>query len=55
LVAAGHNPAAIGTGDFTGQEFAGATFDSSGRYLFVNVQTPGITFVITGPWKKGNL
>jgi secreted PhoX family phosphatase len=55
LIAAGHNPSAVGTGDFTGQEFAGATFDSTGRYLFVNVQTPGITFAITGPWKKGNL
>jgi hypothetical protein len=55
LAAAGHDPAAIGTGDFSGQEWAGATFDPTGRYLFVNIQTPGITFVITGPWNKGNL
>ena len=30
-------------------------FDPTGRYLFVNVQTPGITFAITGPWAKGPL
>ena len=23
-----------------------------GRWLFVNIQTPGITFAITGPWSK---
>ena len=26
-----------------------------GRYLFVNIQTPGVTFAITGPWAKGSL
>jgi uncharacterized protein len=49
----GHDPAAIGTGDFTDNEFAGATFSSNGQWLFVNIQTPGITFAITGPWGKG--
>ncbi len=34
-------------------EFAGATF--KGRFLFVNIQTPGITFAITGPWEAGPL
>jgi uncharacterized protein len=34
-------------------EFAGATFH--GDWLFVNIQTPGITFAITGPWKDGPL
>lgn len=38
--------------DFTGQEWAGATFSPDGKWLFVNIQTPGITFAITGPWKK---
>ena len=28
---------------------------ASGRYLFVNIQTPGITFAISGPWAKGPL
>ena len=42
-------------GDHRGNEFAGACFDPSGRILFVNNYTPGITFAITGPWAKGNL
>lgn len=33
-------------------ELAGATFSPSGRTLFVNVQAPGITLAITGPWKN---
>jgi uncharacterized protein len=41
--------------DHRGNEFAGACFDPSGRYLFVNIQTPGVTFAITGPWAKGAL
>ena len=49
----GHDPAAIWTGDFTDNEFAGATFSSNGQWLFVNIQTPGVTFAITGPWGKG--
>jgi uncharacterized repeat protein (TIGR03803 family) len=40
------------TGDFSTQEFAGACFSPDGRWLFVNVQTPGISFAITGPWAK---
>jgi uncharacterized protein len=34
-------------------EFAGATF--KGGWLFVNIQTPGVTFAITGPWESGPL
>jgi len=41
--------------DYRGNEFAGATFDPTGRTLFVNIQTPGITFAISGPWAAGNL
>jgi len=33
-------------------EFAGATFAPDGRTLFVNVQDPGITFAIRGPWTR---
>ena len=40
-------------GDFRDSEFAGATFSPDGRWLFVNVQQPGITFAITGPWDEG--
>ena len=53
LAAAGHDPEVIGTGYFGDNEFAGATFSSNGQWLFVNIQTPGVTFAITGPWGKG--
>lgn len=42
-------------GDFRHREFAGATFSPDGRWLFVNLQTPGITLAITGPWERGIL
>ena len=31
-------------------EFAGSTFSPDGSTLFVNIQRPGITLAITGPW-----
>lgn len=31
-------------------EFAGAVFSPDGSTLFVNIQVPGITVAITGPW-----
>jgi secreted PhoX family phosphatase len=40
-------------GDLSTSEFAGATFSPDGRWLFVNVQSPGITLAITGPWEPG--
>ena len=40
----------IAPGDYRGAEWAGATFSPDGDTLFVNIQTPGITFAITGPW-----
>lgn len=42
-------------GDFRNREFAGATFSPDGRWLFLNVQTPGFTIAITGPWERGIL
>lgn len=33
-------------------EFAGACFSPDGRTLFVNIQTPGITLAIWGPWNS---
>ncbi|MEM8816445.1 MAG: hypothetical protein AAGE85_11495 [Pseudomonadota bacterium] len=41
------------TSSFTSREWAGATF--YGRWPFVNVQSPGVTFAITGPWENGAL
>lgn len=42
--------------DYTGSEWCGATFEpTNGNWLFANVQSPGITFAITGPWKQGVL
>jgi len=46
---------AVPVGDHRGIEFCGATFSPSGRHLFVNVQVPGVTFAITGPWHRGPL
>jgi secreted PhoX family phosphatase len=36
-------------------EWAGACFDPAGEVLFVNIQIPGITFAIWGPWERGDL
>lgn len=40
---------------YEGREFAGATFSPDGQTLFVNIQTPGVTLAIRGPWKRGAL
>jgi secreted PhoX family phosphatase len=53
--AAGKSAAFIEAADHRGTEFAGATFDPAGDVLFVNLQTPGITLAIRGPWRAGNL
>ncbi|GAA2119805.1 PhoX family protein [Actinomadura alba] len=42
-------------GDYSWSEWAGATFDPKGEWLFVNIQTPGVTLAITGPWGRGSL
>lgn len=42
-------------GDYRDNEFCGACWDPMGNTLFVNAQTPGITFAITGPWLGGSL
>ena len=38
---------------FTSREWCGACF--YGRWMFVNIQSPGVTFAITGPWENGAL
>ncbi|MGH7306493.1 MAG: alkaline phosphatase PhoX [Candidatus Rokuibacteriota bacterium] len=42
-------------GDFRGSEFAGATYSPDGKWLFFNIQSPGITIAVTGPWRDGAL
>jgi secreted PhoX family phosphatase len=39
-------------GDFRGKEWAGVTFSPDGKWMFANLQTPGITLAITGPWES---
>ena len=45
----------IEEGDYRDSEFCGACWGPRGATMFVNIQTPGITFAITGPWHRGNL
>jgi uncharacterized protein len=45
----------VASGDYRGSEFCGACFDPKGLVLFVSIQSPGLTFAIKGPWKRGNL
>jgi hypothetical protein len=53
VTAAGKDPR--NAGDRRGAETAGVCFDPTGRFMFLNIYTPGITVAITGPWAKGNL
>jgi secreted PhoX family phosphatase len=41
--------------DYRSAEWAGACFDPEGEVLFVNIQVPGVTFAIWGPWQRGPL
>ena len=41
--------------DYRAEEWAGACFDAKGEVLFANIQIPGITFAIWGPWERGNI
>jgi uncharacterized protein len=45
----------IAPADYRQSEWAGACYSPDGKWLFVNIQTPGITFAIKGPWGKGPL
>lgn len=44
------NNNAIQPGDYRSSEWCGATFSLDGTTLYANIQTPGITFAIQGPW-----
>ncbi|ACV07181.1 DUF839 domain-containing protein [Kytococcus sedentarius] len=46
----------VRAGDYHTSEWCGSTFEpKNGNWMFVNIQTPGITLAITGPWRKGSL
>ena len=45
----------VPAGDYRSSEWAGACYSPDGPWLFANIQSPGITFAITGPWKSGAL
>jgi secreted PhoX family phosphatase len=45
----------IPAGSYVRNEWAGACYSPDGQWLFANIQTPGITFAITGPWGSGPL
>jgi secreted PhoX family phosphatase len=53
LAAAG-KPGAV-TGNQRNTEWCGSCFSPDGRVLFANLQAPGITLAITGPWQNGTL
>ena len=36
-------------------ELTGSTFSPDGTTLFVNIQSPGLTLAITGPWMSRSI
>jgi len=42
----------LGRNAMNDSELAGAAFSPDGTTLFVNIQTPGLTLAITGPWNR---
>lgn len=38
--------------DLNDSEFCGPAFSADGRWLFANIQSPGYTLGITGPWER---
>ncbi|MGJ9403910.1 alkaline phosphatase PhoX [Arthrobacter sp. KK5.5] len=40
--------------DFNDSEFCGPAFSADGETLFVNIQSPGFTLAVTGPWGRAS-
>jgi uncharacterized protein len=38
--------------EFNDSEFCGPAFSTDGKWLFANIQSPGFTLAITGPWGR---
>lgn len=38
--------------EYNDSEFCGPAFSKDGRWLFANIQSPGFTLAITGPWTR---
>ncbi|MCK0093705.1 PhoX family protein [Rhodococcus sp. F64268] len=45
-------PFSLARNELNDSEFCGPAFSADGRTLFVNIQTPGLTLAITGPWVR---
>ncbi|MFI7495392.1 alkaline phosphatase PhoX [Kocuria sp. M4R2S49] len=43
---------ALARNDYNDSEFCGPAFSEDGNHLFVNIQQPGFTLAITGPWAR---
>jgi hypothetical protein len=42
-------------GDYRIEDWCGACFSADGKWLFANIQGPGFSVAITGPWENGSL
>ncbi|MEO8679273.1 MAG: alkaline phosphatase PhoX [Vicinamibacterales bacterium] len=42
-------------GDYRYSEFSGVTYSPDGKWMFFNIQKPGLTVAITGPWQAGSI
>ncbi|SDE49997.1 alkaline phosphatase PhoX [Auraticoccus monumenti] len=45
-------PYPLARNEFNNSEFCGPAFSADGRTLFVNIQSPGFTLAVTGPWES---
>jgi uncharacterized protein len=46
------NPYPLARNEYNDSEFCGPAFSADGQTLFVNIQSPGFTLAITGPWDR---
>ena len=51
-VTAEGEPFAMARNELNDSEFCGPAFSADGRILFANIQSPGLTLAITGPWHR---